>query len=175
MWKWNIQRFLRGLSQPFWGFYCCCKLCSQSVLSWCFLAFSRSFHFGISCCALGNLEVCCAQAVNSTQDMVKDRLDSTTFVALHNSHCWNWKWDWRMTHAFPHPTSAMNLWPSSSVIRNNDKKGSDLVRQCNLTLQTAHIRWGWEGLRCVILTSGFCYFICQTWGEGCWYELNRKW
>lgn len=30
-----------GLSQPFWVFYCCSELCSQSVLSWCFLAFSR--------------------------------------------------------------------------------------------------------------------------------------
>lgn len=32
--------------------------------------------------------------------------------ALHNSHCLNWKCNWRMTHAFPHPTSAMSLWPS---------------------------------------------------------------
>lgn len=81
----------------------------------------------------------------------------TVGSALHNSHCLNWKWDWRMTHAFPHPTPAMNLWPSSflsgpifSVRRNNDKKGTDLVRHCSLTLQTAHIRQGREGLRSVV-------------------------
>lgn len=132
------------------------------------------------------------QTISSTQDTIKDRLDSTTLVT-----CLRMSESRFSTAQFSLLELKMQLkdgslhfhiqllqWASDpadflrgpifSVRRNNDKKGTDLVRHCSLTLQTAHIRQGWEGLRNVVMTSGFCYFVCQTWGGGCWYELDRK-